>query len=103
MLAPVPLPTKTPQTRVAEVSIASCEDSVKLADRYMCQCVWPGYLVPIARLKTAEMGPSFLGLGALSNNRSIHEQDLNSIRIEKEAHEATVMHQGQSHPESLVH
>ena len=37
-------------------------------------------MVPIARLKTAEIGPSFLGRESLSDICAIRGQDLNAIR-----------------------
>ena len=60
---------------------------MKLADRCMCQC---GYLVPIAPLRNAEMGPSFLGCKTLSNSCASCEQDLNTIRKRWEEYEGTI-------------
>ena len=70
-------------------------------DRCTWHGTWPCYLVPIARLRTADTGSNFLGTGRPVNSYSNHEQGLNTIRNKFEAYKTAITDQG--HPESHLH
>jgi hypothetical protein len=49
------------------------EGGVRLAHKCMCQCGRPGCLVPLARSRSAKMGPNFLASWPLARGCSIRE------------------------------
>ena len=81
---PEPVPTTLPRTGTAKVSIVSrrqLKDSVKLADRCTCQCVWPDGFFLVGRSRSARMGSnSYCRL--LANSCSNRERDhhLDAVR-----------------------